>query len=532
MAMEPKKIRRALLSVSDKTGILGMARFLVAKGVEVISTGGTAKALEEASIPYTPIERVTGNPEAFGGRMKSISFPVASALLYRRGHASDEAEAKQLGVQAIDLVACNLYPFAETVRAGGSDEDLIEKIDVGGPTMIRSAAKNFAAVTVAVDPSDYARLMEEMEREGGAITFELRRELALKAFSLTAEYDAMISKELSKRFSPNGAQVEWIKLSHGRELRYGENPHQAAKYYRSDDLRGASPAIAAANIIQGKPLSYNNVRDADAAHRSASDAWIAHGKVASAVSIVKHMNPCGLAVASSSLEALELAWAGDSVSAFGSVIAFTSEVDADCAKWLQDKFVEVIVAPYIAPEALKIFAAKKNLRLLLCNPRPEVTGERTLVSVSGGILVQDEDEGMDAEVRSVTKAAFPKESMRLALFGVVAAKHLKSNGIALVRQNAQGCLELVGAGMGQPNRVDCIRLLAGPRASAKNIPAGEILLASDAFFPFADNVEEAHRLGIKKIVQPGGSIRDEEVIGAADRLGIAMAFTGRRHFRH
>lgn len=529
-AIDKLKVKRALLSVSDKTGIIGLARFLVDQGVEIVSTGGTAKALADAGIAYTNIEAVTGNPEAFGGRMKTISFQVASALLFRRGNESDEGEARALGIRPIDFVACNLYPFAEAVRANADDDALLEKIDVGGPTMVRAAAKNFYGVAVCVDPADYARVMGEMESSGGELSLATRRELALKAFQLTADYDVTIAEELGSRYGTS-EKSQWLRLTHGKELRYGENPHQRAFYFRTSDLQGASHAITSANIIQGKPLSYNNIRDADAAHRAASDAWLANSRAGSAVAIVKHMNPCGLGVADDSLAALKLAWAGDPVSAFGSVICFTGEVGLGVADWLADKFVEVIVAPYIVPEALQRFAQKKNMRILLCPPRPEATGEKSLVSVSGGVLVQEEDEGLDSDFRDVTRAKFPKERLRLAQFGVIAAKHLKSNAIALVRQTAEGWLQLVGAGMGQPNRVDCIRALAGPRAREKG-ETSDLLLASDAFFPFADNIEFAAELGVKLIVQPGGSLRDEEVIRAADERGIAMVFTGRRHFRH
>ncbi len=524
------KIKRALLSVSDKTGIQGLAKFLSEHGVELISTGGTAKSIADAGLEYTPIESVTGNPEAFGGRMKTISFPVASALLFRRDHSEDEEQAKDLNIQAIDLVVCNLYPFAGAVAEGADEADLIEKIDIGGPTMVRASAKNYAGVTVLTDPTQYADFMDTLKSEEGSIGFEQRRAFAISAFQHTAEYEAMIAEELTNRYT--NEKMQWLQLRDGRELRYGENPHQAAHYFRSPkDLKGESSAIAGANIIQGKPLSYNNIMDADAAHRSASDAWVANSKAGVACAVIKHMNPCGLAVADTGMKALELAWEGDSISAFGGVLCFTGEVTEDVAEWLRDKFIEVLIAPYLTPEAIKIFAKKKNLRVLLCAPRDRVLGERMIKSVSGGILVQDEDEGLDPEFQSVTKNEFPKERKRLAQFGVMASKHLKSNAIALVRMCSGGELQLVGAGMGQPNRVDSIRKLAGPRAAEKG-ELDDLILVSDAFFPFADNIEVADELGIKNIIQPGGSIRDEEVIKACDDRGIAMAFTGRRHFRH
>lgn len=523
-------IRRALLSVSDKTGIKGLARYLADCGVELISTGGTAAALSEAGISYTPIESVTGNPEAFGGRMKTISFPIASSLLFRRGNSDDERQAATLGIQTIDLVVCNLYPFAQAVESHAEEAELIEKIDIGGPTMVRAAAKNYAGVTVLTNPEQYPDFMDILKQSEGAIAFKERRDFAISAFQHTAEYETMIAEELSVRY---GSQdIHWLQLKEGRELRYGENPHQSARYYRAPKMiRGEASSIAGANVIQGKPLSYNNILDADAAHRSASDAWLANSKVGVACAVVKHLNPCGLAVADTGIRALELAWEGDSVSAFGGVLCFTGEVSREVAEWLQDKFIEVLIAPYLTPEAVAIFAKKKNLRVLLCGPRNGVLGEKIVKSFSGGILVQEEDEGLDTELRSVTALEFPKEKFRLAHFGIMAAKHLKSNAIALVRMTRNGELQLVGAGMGQPNRVDSIRKLAGPRAKEKGT-LEELLLISDAFFPFADNVEVAAELGVRYLVQPGGSIRDSEVISACDDKKIAMVFTGRRHFRH
>lgn len=523
--MEAIKIRRAILSVSDKDGLIGFAKFLVKSGVELIATGGTAQRLKESGIDFTPIEKITGNPEAFGGRMKTISFPFASALLFRRDNQDDVATAKQLGVQPIDLVVCNLYPFESAVKRGAPDAELVEEIDVGGPTMIRAAAKNHNSVAVCSKPSQYASVMREMDELQGALTFETRRKLAVEAFQLTAAYETAIASELSTRFL--GEDLKFLRLEKGRELRYGENPHQKAMFYRAPALDGAEKfSIAGADVVQGKALSYNNLLDADAAHRAASDAHKATGKPT--VAVVKHLNPCGLASAGSSLEALELAWEGDPVSAFGGILCFTESFTADCAKWLEDKFVEVIVAPRCEPEAAAILAKKKNLRVLLCSPHPSAGS--VVRSVSGGVLWQDEDSGLDEEIKAVTKAPFPGELETLAHFGIMAAKHLRSNAVALVRKRG-GAYQLVGAGMGQPNRIDSLKALAAPRAQAKG-KLSEMLLISDAFFPFADMIEASHELGLKAIVQPGGSIRDEEVIAACDKRGIAMAFTGKRHFRH
>jgi phosphoribosylaminoimidazolecarboxamide formyltransferase/IMP cyclohydrolase len=523
------RIRRALFSVSDKEGAVGFARFLHQRGVEILATGGTALKLTDAGVPYTPMEKITGNPEAFGGRMKTISFPFASSLLFRRDHEGDIATAKAMGVEPTDLVVCNLYPFQEARKRNASEPELVEEIDVGGPTMIRAAAKNHAHVAVATHPSQYASLMEEIEATDGGLSLETRKKLAVAAFRLLSSYDAAIADELSARFL--GEETQHLALSEGKKLRYGENPHQAATFYRDAALSGET-TIASAEILQGKALSYNNILDADAALRSASDALQTSGGKP-VVAIVKHLNPCGLATGRSSLEALELAWAGDPVSAFGGILCFTHEVGEDVAAWLGDKFVEVIVAPAVAPAAAALFAKKKNLRVLLCPPRRPGVKETMIRSVYGGVLLQDEDEGVDQEYRSVTKLGFPDDKLALARFGVMANKHLRSNAIALVRVTEGGNFQLVGAGMGQPNRLDSIRALAGPRAKQKaGVKMEELVLISDAFFPFADGVEAAAALGVRYVVQPGGSIKDEEVIAAADRLGLAMVVTGRRHFRH
>jgi phosphoribosylaminoimidazolecarboxamide formyltransferase/IMP cyclohydrolase len=521
------EIKRALFSVSDKTGAVEFARFLAGRGVEILSTGGTGKALASAGVPFSPMEKITGNPEAFGGRMKTISFPLASALLYRRENAEDLATAKKMGVMPIDLVVCNLYPFEQARERGASDEELVEEIDVGGPTMIRAAAKNHSHVAVATDPSQYAALVTEIS--SGGLSLQTRKSLAVAAFRLLAAYDSAVAAELGSRFL--GEDTVPLFLTKGQKLRYGENPHQGAVFYRDPTFAGAA-SIASAEILQGKQLSYNNLLDADAALRSASDATNAASDSRAVVSVVKHLNPCGLASGASSLEALQLAWEGDPVSAFGGILCFSTPVTRACAEWLSDKFVEVIVAPSIEPDALALFAKKKNLRLMLCGPRPVRLKERMIRSVLGGLLVQEEDEGLDPEMKSVTKISFPASMLPLAGFGVMAAKHLRSNAIALVRELPSGNFQLVGAGMGQPNRLDSIRALAGPRARDKGADLGHLVLVSDAFFPFADGIEAAGELGVKFVVQPGGSIRDEEVIAAADRLGMAMVFTGLRHFRH
>lgn len=474
------------------------------------------------------LESITKNPEAFGGRMKTISFPLASALLYRRDIQSDLDTAKKLGIDPIDLVVCNLYPFEAARDKGVSDPELIEEIDIGGPTMVRAAAKNFHWVGVCTDPSQYAHVMKEIEERDGSLGYETRRSLAVAAFRMTANYDNAVSAELTKRFT--NEEAELLRLEHGRKLRYGENPHQSAVFYRNPKVK-KTPSIASADILQGKALSYNNILDADAAHRAMSDVFHAAGSAKHAVAVVKHLNPCGLGVAGSTLEALELAWEGDPVSAFGSILCFSHEISSDCANWLEGKFVELLVAPSVEGEALKKFAARKNLRILLCPVRENGLQEKMVRSVFGGVLIQDEDAGIDPEFKSVTKIVFPKELEPLAQFGVMACKHLRSNAIALVRKHKNGNLQLVGAGMGQPNRIDSLRSLAGPRAREKG-GMDDLVMISDAFFPFPDIIEAAHELGIKRIIQPGGSIKDQDVITACDRFGIAMAFTGIRHFRH
>jgi phosphoribosylaminoimidazolecarboxamide formyltransferase / IMP cyclohydrolase len=526
--MSLQKVKRALISVSDKEGAIGFARFLQSLGVEIFSTGGTGKTLEKAGIPFISMETITKNPEAFGGRMKTISFPFASSLLYRRDNEEDVAMAKKMGIEPMDLVVCNLYPFQEAKKSGASDDALVEEIDVGGPTMIRAAAKNHKHVAVVTHTSDYANVMDELKTNNGSLTLETRKHLAVKAFRLLAAYDSGIAEELGARFC--GEDSHYLSLGEGKKLRYGENPHQSAHFYR-DPSFGSGNSIASAEILQGKALSYNNILDADAALRSCSDAYFVLEKKYPVVAIVKHLNPCGLASGKTPLEALQLAWAGDPVSAFGGILCFSSSLTKDCAEWLSDKFVELIVAPSIEPEALSVFAKKKNMRILLCAPREMDRKEKMLRSVYGGVLVQEEDTGFDSEFRSVTSKEFPSEKIALAQFGIMACKHLRSNAIALVKEE-NGNFQLVGAGMGQPNRLDSIRALAGPRAKEKGGKMENLVLISDAFFPFADGIEAAYEQGIRMIVQPGGSIKDSEVIQKANELGMMMAFTGRRHFRH
>ncbi len=530
MLTQSLPIKRALLSVSDKTGIVEVAKRLKSFDVEIISTGGTAKLLEQNDIKITPITEVTGNPEAFGGRMKSISFQVGSALLYRRGNDSDLADAKKLNIDAIDLVICNLYPFQKVIEKNGNEDELIENIDIGGPTMIRAAAKNYESVTVLTDPTQYHNFLNEYDKSH-EVSFDLRRKFAMAAFNKTAQYDLMISNKLMADFGDE--TLSGITLSDPQALRYGENPHQKATFYKTNNKTGTS--LATANVLQGKALSYNNLLDADAAWKACSDAYhsVNHMNDKFAVSVVKHLNPCGLAVSQDSHEALELAWKGDPVSAFGGIICFSHEVDEQTASWFNKKFVEIIIAPHFTGEALNIFSQKKNLRLLQ-TPLNEANSKETVIrSISGGILVQDEDTFVDREFQNVTKLTLNNQKQTLARFGAQACKHLKSNAICLISEASTGAIWLSGAGMGQPNRLDALRYLTIPRFELKEEAIiTESVLISDAFFPFRDSIDEANEFNIKYIVQPGGSIRDEEVISACNEFGIAMAFTGKRHFRH
>lgn len=514
-------IKTALLSCTDKTNLIPLALRLHNAGVRLISTGGTAKVLHENQIPFVEISEFTGHPEAFQGRMKTISFKFASALLFKREDPQDEFEAAQLGVTPVDLVVCNLYPFERVAAERASEKILIENIDIGGPLMIRAAAKNFQHVTVLTDPSQYERFLQEFKEQGTSL--EYRRELARAAFTRIAEYDVAIADKLGE------VDTKFVTLKSGQSLRYGENPQQPAQVFTWNNAEG--PTLKAAEVLQGKELSYNNMLDADAAWKAASDVhhlFEAQGAVAV---VVKHGNPCGLVHADDSLRALERAWAGDPVSAFGGVIALTHTVDEKIASFFQDKFIEILLAPEFLPEALNIFKAKKNVRLLKLPVLPLRKNEQVLRSFNGGVLWQMEDETLQTELKSVTAKKLSLSDHSTALFGVLAAKHLKSNAIALVGSDGV-VTELVGAGMGQPNRLDSLLRLALPRTEEKDVIIEDLIMVSDAFFPFADSVEIAAKAGITKIVQPGGSIKDSEVFAAADRLGIAMVTTGERHFRH
>ncbi|HEY3446738.1 MAG TPA: bifunctional phosphoribosylaminoimidazolecarboxamide formyltransferase/IMP cyclohydrolase [Myxococcales bacterium] len=532
-------IKRALLSVSDKTGVVGLAKALHAQGCELISTGGTRKELEGAGLPVTEIGKVTGNPEAFGGRMKTISFAIESALLFDRER--DAEEAKKLGIQAIDLVVCNLYPFKKHRDAGADLPTLVENIDIGGPTMIRAAAKNWRWVAVATDPSQYQALIQELSARAGALAEETRGVLMRAAFRLTADYDAMVATALDER---HGLRSLRLAYDQPVELRYGENPHQKAAFLRE---RGAEVSLHDLKFHGGKELSYNNLVDAWAALEIA----LSLDRARAGCAIVKHSNPCGLAEAATQREALELAWAGDPVSSFGSVIAFNGKLGRDAVKFFElghedksrRKFVEVVLAPAFEPEAIEALKQSKNLRIVEVDPRLAVRQE--LRFLPGALLAQAPDSDVDLvdRVDVVTKRRPVEHPRGLLDFGLKAVRQLKSNAIAIVRVTPSGAFQLLGMGAGQPNRVNSTRL-AVERARANlalEKPGSEeylreqlekAVLVSDAFFPFPDNVEIFAAAGIRTAYQPGGSIKDKDVIAKCDELGVAMALTGRRHFKH
>jgi phosphoribosylaminoimidazolecarboxamide formyltransferase / IMP cyclohydrolase len=521
-------IKTALLSVTDKTHLISLAQALTEKGVQLISTGGTAKALTAAGFPVTPVEALTGNPEAFGGRMKSISFQIASGLLFRRGHAQDELEASKLNIPKIDLVVCNLYNFEQYLGKNENEETLVEEIDIGGPLMIRAAAKNYASVAVLTDPAQYDSFIARFKESGG-LSAEERRRYACEAFDRIARYDAAIAEELGERFNPSRTD-KFIALKKVQDLRYGENPHQQASWYQWQNA--LTKGLGEAKVLQGKELSYNNLLDADAAWKSMGDTHelFQNGYT---VSVIKHGNPCGLAHGKDVLTTLTEAWKGDEVSSFGGIVAVSFEVDLKTAEFFDERFIEILMAPAFSAEAKNHFLKKKNVRLLELPLRKRQSGEKTLRSFHGGVLMQDEDEKLTPAAEYVTKTQkkFVESQNDLINFGILACKHLKSNGIALVGER-NGTITLVGAGMGQPNRLDSLHLLASHRAKKKEANFSDLILISDAFFPFADSIEAANEYGIKYIVQPGGSIRDQEVINKADECGMSMLFTGERHFRH
>jgi phosphoribosylaminoimidazolecarboxamide formyltransferase/IMP cyclohydrolase len=520
-------VERALISVFDKTGIVDFAKRLAALRIEILSTGGTAKLLREAGLSVRDVSDFTGWPEMLGGRVKTLHPKVHGGLLFRRNHPEDQKQAKEHGIAPIDLVVVNLYPFEATAaKKGLTAEELIENIDIGGPTMLRSAAKNFESVTVVTDPRDYDRVASELE-SSRETSLDTRLELARKVFATTSRYDGMITTELERlAASPHIALGEkpvlpervHIALRRQQELRYGENPHQAAALYVP---AGRAPeGLAAAKQLQGKELSYNNFVDLEAARSLAAEF-----RNPAAV-IIKHNNPCGTAEQETLRDAYLKALACDPISAFGGVLAFNRVVDAATAEEVAKLFAECIAAPGFDEKAKSIFAAKKNLRLLeLPAGGLEPERELQLKRILGGMLVQQPDLGelQDAELRTMTKRVPSQDEMRTMRFAWKVCKHVKSNAIVFARDGAT-----LGVGAGQMSRVDSVKIAV---MKAQTSLKGSVV-ASDAFFPFPDGVEEAARAGATAVIQPGGSVRDPDVIAAADRLGLAMVFTGIRHFLH
>jgi phosphoribosylaminoimidazolecarboxamide formyltransferase / IMP cyclohydrolase len=522
MSATQTKIQRAILSVTDKTGLVEFARKLAGLGVELISTGGTAKLLRDSGVAVKDISELTGFPEMLDGRVKTLHPKVHGGILHRREVASHRSAVAEHGIAPIDMVVVNLYAFEKTAaKPGVPFEDLIENIDIGGPSMIRSAAKNFQDVAVVTSPGDYNMLAEEMANSGGALSAATKWRLAQKAFATTAAYDSAIASTLERvsanghfEFHPEAGFPPNLRLSFGKvmDLRYGENPHQKAAMY-SD---GSGSGVANGRQIQGKELSYNNIVDLQA-------AWdLAQEFEQTICAIIKHTNPCGTAIGKTLAEAYKKALECDPVSAFGGVIGVNRVVDGEAAEEMAKLFLEVIAAPGFNEAAKAKFAAKKNLRLVEINNAPQ---KWVLKNVSGGILVQDADTRVlqESDLKVVTKRPPTPEEKRALLFAWKVAKHVKSNAILYARDG-----QTIGVGAGQMSRVDSCKI----GAMKAVLPLQGTVAASDAFFPFPDGVEEIAKVGATAIVQPGGSVRDQEVIEAADRLGLAMIFTGVRHFRH
>ena len=518
------KIQRALLSVSDKTGLVDFARALASAGVELLSTGGTARALRDAGLAVIDVSEYTGFPEMLDGRVKTLHPKVHGGILARRDLPEHVATMEKHGMGTIDLVCVNLYPFVATVSKPHTLDDAIENIDIGGPAMVRSSAKNYRHVAIVTDPADYPLLATEMQANGGALTDATRFNLAKKAFSHTAEYDGAISNYLTA-LNDSGEREAFgeklnLQFSRAQTCRYGENPHQAGAFY----VEANAPAgtIATARQIQGKELSYNNIADTDAALEC-----VKQFDAAPACVIVKHANPCGVAYGATLLEAYNRAYQTDPESAFGGIIAFNGRLDgATAAAIVERQFVEVIIAPEVSPEASAAVAAKKNVRLLECGQWAGSIAQLDMKRVAGGLLVQDADVLLHGELKTVTDRAPSAAEMDDLLFAWRVAKFVKSNAIVYARDRMT-----VGVGAGQMSRVNSARI-AAIKAEHAGLPVPGSVMASDAFFPFRDGIDQAAAAGIKAVIQPGGSMRDDEVIAAANEHGIAMVFTGTRHFRH
>ncbi|MCF7479844.1 bifunctional phosphoribosylaminoimidazolecarboxamide formyltransferase/IMP cyclohydrolase [Vibrio sp. J2-4] len=526
-----RPIRRALISVSDKTGIVEFAQALAERGVDILSTGGTARLLAEQGIAVTEVSDYTGFPEMMDGRVKTLHPKVHGGVLGRRGQ-DDDVMAKH-GINPIDMVVVNLYPFAETVaKEGCTLADAVENIDIGGPTMVRSAAKNHKDVTIVVNAHDYGRVIAEMDANDKSLTLETRFDLAIAAFEHTAAYDGMIANYFGTMVPSYGENKEGDEESKfprtfnqqfekKQDMRYGENSHQAAAFYVEANPQEAS--VSTARQIQGKALSYNNIADTDAALECVKEFN------EPACVIVKHANPCGVALGKDILEAYNRAYQTDPTSAFGGIIAFNQELDAETASAIVERqFVEVIIAPSVSAEAIEIVAAKKNVRLLECGEWSTKTTGFDVKRVNGGLLVQDRDQGMVSldDLKVVSKRQPTEEELKDALFCWKVAKYVKSNAIVYAKGDMT-----IGVGAGQMSRVYSAKI-AGIKAADEGLEVAGSVMASDAFFPFRDGIDAAAEAGIKCVIQPGGSMRDDEVIAAADEHGMAMIFTGMRHFRH
>lgn len=505
--------KRALLSVSDKTGLADFAKQLHELDYELVSTGGTKRAIEEAGVPVMSISEVTEFPEIMDGRVKTLHPSVHGGLLAKRANESHMRQLEELGIQTIDLVAVNLYPFKNTIaKEGVTEAEAIENIDIGGPTMLRSAAKSYEDVTVVVDPTDYEKVVEGLKNE--QLTSEERRQLAAKVFRHTANYDAMIAEYLTEEPDPETYTVTYEKV---QSLRYGENPHQSASFYKKANFAGAS--LASAEQLNGKELSYNNIQDANAA----LEVVLEFTKPAAVA--VKHMNPCGTGVGETLFDAYKKAYEGDPISIFGGIVALNREVDAETAAKMKEIFLEIIIAPSFSQEALDILTTKKNLRLLTVDMKKPEAQTHKLTSVHGGLLVQDTDEGSlaDVELEVATDREPTDQEMHDLQLAWQVVKHVKSNAIVVAKND-----RTLGVGAGQMNRVGAAKIAldqAGEQAQGS-------VMASDAFFPMPDTVEAAAEAGVKAIIQPGGSKRDQDSIDACNKHGVAMVFTRMRHFKH
>jgi phosphoribosylaminoimidazolecarboxamide formyltransferase/IMP cyclohydrolase len=529
MTIATMKIQRALLSVSDKTGLVDFARALANDGVELLSTGGTAKALRDAGLAVIDVSEYTGFPEMLDGRVKTLHPKVHGGILARRDLSEHVATMASHNMPYIDLVCVNLYPFVATVSKPHTLDEAIENIDIGGPAMVRSSAKNYHHVAIVTDPADYSALVAEMQTNEGSLTDATRFNLAKKAFTHTAQYDGHISNYLTALNEQGeretfGEQLT-LQFSRAQTCRYGENPHQAGAFY----VEANAPAgtIATARQIQGKELSYNNIADTDAALECVKQFGNGAGDTAPACVIVKHANPCGVAYGSSLLDAYNRAYQTDPESAFGGIIAFNGRLDGETASAIVERqFVEVIIAPEVSPEASAAVAAKKNVRLLECGQWSGSVAQLDMKRVAGGLLVQDADVLLHGELKTVTDRAPTAQEMDDLLFAWRVAKFVKSNAIVYARDRMT-----VGVGAGQMSRINSARI-AAIKAEHAGLRVPGSVMPSDAFFPFRDGIDQAAAAGIKAVIQPGGSMRDDEVIAAANEHGIAMVFTGTRHFRH